>query len=400
MKLEISSAHLAYCTNIHPAETWEETFDVLKTHTLTVRDQVLPALPPDTRPSNFAIGLRLSALAASQLLELDPDHQPHRLLEFKAWLKAEDCYVFTINGFPYGDFHGTRVKENVYRPDWTSAARLDYTNQLTIILAELLPDGIDGSISTLPGSFKPFEADELAIFTNLYHCASFMETMSQHSGKDIHLGLEPEPLGHFENTEETIVFFQRFHQWAKEIGFDTKVITQRIGVNYDTCHFALEFDDCHTSLDALRAEKIRISKIHLSSALTFDPNSPTALDAIRAFDEPTYLHQVIVQNTEGTLQRHIDLPEYFKSLQNSKFKIQTAHEARIHFHIPLYAEPDTPLASTRSHASDALSYLKKNINFCTQFEIETYTWAVLPTDLQVPIETQIAKEYKWVLDHF
>ena len=137
-------AHLAYCTNIHPAETWQETWQALKTHTLAVRDKVLTA---DTRhPSpGYAIGLRLSAIAAEELL------QGHHLREFKQWLVDENCYVFTINGFPYGSFHGTRVKEKVYQPDWTSPERLDYTNQLFTIIAQLAPEGVQGSVSTLPG---------------------------------------------------------------------------------------------------------------------------------------------------------------------------------------------------------------------------------------------------------
>jgi len=385
-------SHLAYCTNIHPAESWEETFHILKTHTLAVRDQVTPTHP-------YAIGLRLSAHAANELLETDDNHQPFRLLKFKAWLEQENCYVFTINGFPYGDFHGTRVKENVYRPDWTTSDRLAYTNQLTIILAELLPDGIDGSISTLPGSFKAFEADELAIFSNLYQSAGFLELMSQSSGKDLHLGLEPEPLGHFENTEETLDFFQRFHHWAESIGFDTDVITQRIGINYDTCHFALEFENCHESLDAFRAAGIRISKIHLSSALAFDPTSTDALNAIRSFDEPTYLHQVIVKHPTGKLTRFSDLPEFLASLETENLDLKTSTEARCHFHIPLYAEPSAPLNSTQFHAQDALAYLRRHPDFCTHFEIETYTWSVLPSGLQLPIEEQIAQEYAWVLEN-
>src|SRR5262245_57985240 len=109
--------HLAYCTNIHRGETWPETFAALQRHTLAVRDGVSPGKP-------YAIGLRLSHQAASQLKE------PSTLKEFRQWLERENCYVFTINGFPYGQFHGGRVKEQVYAPDWTTRARLEYTNLL------------------------------------------------------------------------------------------------------------------------------------------------------------------------------------------------------------------------------------------------------------------------------
>jgi hypothetical protein len=375
---KLPGAHLAYCTNIHPAESWAETLHVLKTHTLQVRDHVSPANAP------YAIGLRLSARAATELLQGD------HLAQFKLWLEDENCYVFTINGFPYGSFHGTRVKEKVYQPDWTSSERLRYTQDLFTIIAQLVPEGVDGSVSTLPGSFKAFEADETAIFTHLEACAQYIENLSSQYGRDLHLGLEPEPLGHFENTEETIAFFERLLHFCS----DPELIKKRIGINYDSCHFALEFDDCRTSLDTFRAAGLRISKLHLSSALEFNPSNLEAIEAIRAFDEPTYLHQVIVKNHDSSLKRFTDLPEFL----NASEQMKNTELARVHFHIPLYAAPKEPLHSTQQHASDAINYLKSNSGFCSHLEIETYTWGVLPSELQIPIEEQIAREYDWVLN--
>lgn len=372
-------AHLAYCTNIHPAESWEETWQALKTHTLKVRKLLTNPAEP------YAIGLRLSAIAAAELLGGD------QLPRFRSWLEQENCYVFTINGFPYGSFHDTRVKEKVYQPDWTSEDRLSYTKQLFTIIAQLVPEGVDGSVSTLPGSFKEFHADEASIFKNLEACAHHIEKLSGQYGRDLHLGLEPEPLGHFENTEETLQFFERFLDSAP----DPELVKRRIGINYDTCHFALEFDDCQTSLDAFLAAGLRISKVHLSSALEFDPSSEQALKAIRAFDEPTYLHQVIISQGKAVLTRFKDLPDY---LETADCKLQKETHGRIHFHIPLYADPEAPLGSTKGHAAEAIEYLRSHPGFCSHFEIETYTWGVLPGELQIPVEEQIAREYEWVLN--
>jgi len=381
--MQFNSHHLAYCTNIHPAETWAETFAVLKTDVLAVRDRVAPDQP-------FAIGLRLSALAASELIGTDG----HNLRLFKAWLLEENCYVFTINGFPYGAFHGTRVKEKVYQPDWTTEARLTYTNNLFIIISELCPEDSGGSVSTLPGSFKEFQADENLIFANLYACSRLIETLSLESGKDLHLGLEPEPLGHFENTEETLAFFQRFYAWCTARDLRTDCLTKHLGLNYDTCHFALEFNDCAASLDAFKNAGLRISKIHLSNALSFDPQNPEALEAIRQFDEPTYLHQVILKSQE-TLTRFKDLPD-FSDFESQISNLKSPCEARCHFHIPLYSEPLAPLGSTLDHAQAALSYLKEHPETCPHLEIETYTWGVLPEKLQKPLTDQITAEYEWV----
>lgn len=378
--------HLAYCTNIHPAETWEETLTVLKTDVLAVRDRISEGKPA----TPYAVGLRLSAQAASELI----GDNGTNLRVFKAWLIEENCYIFTINGFPYGAFHGTRVKEKVYQPDWTSEERLTYTNNLFIIIAELCPDDAGGSVSTLPGSFKEFEADENLIFDNLYSCACLIETLALESGKDLHLGLEPEPLGHFENTEETLAFFERFFAWCEKDSLNIELLKRRIGINYDTCHFALEFEDCHLSLQAFADAGLRISKIHLSNALSFDPGSLRALEAIEPFDEPTYLHQVILKNPDGSLTRHKDLPDFFES-EMPIGNVPT--EGRIHFHVPLYSEPLEPLGSTLDHAEAALSFLKEHPETCPHLEIETYTWGVLPNHLQKPLTDQISAEYEWVL---
>ncbi|MFM9030816.1 MAG: hypothetical protein ACKOTF_09065 [Opitutaceae bacterium] len=135
-----SGLHLAYCTNVHRGETWAETFSALERHTIPVRRRVAPGRP-------YAIGLRLGRRAGDELA------RPAELAAFRAWLERHDCYVFTINGFPYGSFHGTRVKEQVYAPDWSTPERVEYTLRLFSLLAELAPPGAAASVSTVPAAF-------------------------------------------------------------------------------------------------------------------------------------------------------------------------------------------------------------------------------------------------------
>lgn len=380
--MKFHESHLAYCTNIHPAETWEETRRMLQTHVLDVRD-LLRAQSLLAEDAAFAIGLRLSAVAARGLLEGD------RLAVFRDWLRETNTYVFTINGFPYGSFHGTRVKERVFQPDWTTVARLDYTRDLFRILAAIARPGTCGSVSTLPGSHKSFAADETLIRANLIELAQWLDDLAASSGHDLHLGLEPEPLGHFENTAETVAFFQRLLIDAP----DATSIRRRIGVNYDACHFALEYEDARASLDSLTAAGIRISKIHLSNALAIDPRDPHAVAAIRAFDEPVYFHQVLVRDGAGAITRFADLPDFLAAVSD----FADFAEARVHFHIPLDAEPAPPLRSTRGHVRDVLAWRGEHPEVCRHYEIETYTWGVLPAVLQRPVAEQIAGEYRWVL---
>jgi sugar phosphate isomerase/epimerase len=379
--MKFHQSHLSYCTNIHPAETWAETFAVLKTHVLGVRDR-LRACDSLGADEPFAIGLRLSAVAARELLEGD------QLAKFKNWLKETNTYVFTINGFPYGSFHGTRVKEQVFKPDWTEQARVDYTKDLFRILAVIARPGTGASVSTLPGSHKTFHADEVPIRRNLIELATWLDELARETGHDFHLGLEPEPLGHFENTAEALEFFERLHADTA----DSEVVRRRIGVNFDTCHFALEYDDVRSSLEVMENSGIRISKIHLSSALALDPRDPAAVAAIRAFDEPTYFHQVLVLGGEAEITRFVDLPDFL-----SAGEVPGAVEARVHFHIPLDSEPSPPLRSTRREVLEVLAWRRDHPAACQHYEIETYTWGVLPQELQRPVEEQIAGEYAWVL---
>ncbi|MCP5541712.1 MAG: metabolite traffic protein EboE [Akkermansiaceae bacterium] len=380
--------HLGYCTNIHRGETWEETFHGLDRYTLRVRERVRAADAP------YGIGLRLSALAAG---ELAADRT--KIDAFRRWLDTHGCYVFTINGFPYGKFHGTRVKEQVYAPDWTSRERLDYTIRLFDLLCEIAPPGFAGSVSTLPGSFKEFVTDDAAqgaaICENLRACSAHIETLRERTGRDLHLGLEPEPLGWFETTRETVAFFDRL---TGDLGIDeAESIRQNIGVNYDTCHLAIEYEEPAEAIGRLRDAGVRVSKIHLSSALKLAPSQATR-DRLRAFEDDVYLHQVVVREGDAVVRRFRDLPDALDWADENP----PGDEWRVHFHVPIHAQPEAVFfRDTRDHISGLLDLLGRDPGWCGHFEMETYTWEVLPPELRSgDVVDQIVKEYEWCLGEF
>jgi hypothetical protein len=376
-------AHLAYCTNVHRGQNWGQTLESLQKYTLAVRRRVSPGQP-------FAIGLRLGNEAATELA------QNKKLLEFKRWLDKNRCYVFTINGFPFGQFHGAPVKENVYRPDWTSPDRLAYTNLLFDLLAELLPEGVEGSVSTLPCSFKEFiktAEQKKAIRQNLWRCVEYISRLSEQTGKKLHLGLEPEPLCLVENTAETISFFEQLRREHKN---DAR-LDEHLGVNYDCCHFAVEFEEPKKSLMAFQKAGIRISKLHLSSALKTRATTE-ALAALKKFSDDVYLHQVVIRSGKSKLKYFHDLPDALA--ENSKLKIRNSKlpEWRIHFHVPLHAPAIPPFQNTNDHLLGALDWLQKNPRACSHLEMETYTWEVLPPALKSrSVVQQVAAEYEWTL---
>src|ERR1043166_4972674 len=286
--------HLAYCTNIHRGETWAQTLDSLKRYTTVVRQRVCPNQP-------YGIGLRLSNLAARELSERTT------LVQFQGGLAENHCYVFTINGFPFGQFHSGRIKEEVYLPDWTSGERLSYTNLLFDLLAQLVPAGIEGSVSTLPCGFKQLvsTADELRVIRgNLWRCIEHIARVSAQTGRKLHLGLEPEQICLLETTGEVAQFFDRMRAEHRN---DPRR-TEHLGINLDTGHLPVEFEEPRNAIPFLQQHRIKLSKFHLSSALTLRPTRE-ARQALAAFADDVYLHQVIVRHADGSRVVYLDLDD-------------------------------------------------------------------------------------------
>jgi len=393
--------HLTYCTNIHPGESWVETSNQIKKH--------LPELKRRISPGNaFGVGLRLSARSASELLVSD------QLEQFKNWLQAQDLYVFTLNGFPYGSFHREKVKDHVYKPDWQTEKRVHYTINLITILAKLLPDGMDGGISTSPLSYKYWpsvEGDEEAVMQkcmkNIADIAYEMHLTEKNTGKELHLDIEPEPDCILENTRETILFFTDFlftngsEYLYKKFGIPVKtaklLLKRHIRICYDTCHFAVEFEEAEKYIKKILESGIKIGKTQISAALKINiGQSKTEYRQMKSrlsrFDEQTYLHQVVERNINGRVRQYRDLPEALQSIPEN-----TNKEWRVHFHVPLFTVDYDRLESTCGTIPESIAYILKQSD-CRHFEIETYTWEVLPAEIRTNLLDSIEREYKWVLD--
>ena len=380
MKLK-HGLHLAYCTNIHRGESWGQTFESLQKYVLAVRNRLGTKSP-------YAIGLRLGADAARELSE------PATLTGFQRWLEAENCYVFTINGFPYGRFHGTRVKEQVYAPDWTMLERVAYTNLLFDLLGEIVPAGVEGSVSTVPVSFKEFiksPAQVRAARENLWKSIEHIERVSRRTGRTLHLGLEPEPLCYLETSAEAVEFIEQMR--ADRPG-DLR-LDEHLGVNYDCCHLALQYESPREALGRLRQHKIKVSKLHLSNALKVKPTAEVR-QALRSFADEVYFHQVLARSADGTIKRHKDLDDAL-ALHNHLPPALT-DEWRIHFHIPLHCPPTPLFGTTADHVQGVLDVLKETPSLCSHLEMETYTWEVMPAEMKKRnVVDQLVDEYLWTI---
>ncbi len=396
--MQISSGHLTYCTNIHAGENWQHHFEALQNHIPHIRREIAPNEP-------FGIGLRLSHLAGSELGSGD------NLTVFKKWLHDHRCYVFTINGFPYGGFHHTRVKDQVHSPDWTTQDRVIYTLQLFQILADLLPAGMDGGISTSPLSYKPWHAaddrpETFRVATeNILKVAAELIRLREQTGKHLHLDIEPEPDGLLESGPEFIDWYQEYllprgaqFMW-NEFGMNEdqarEAILNHIQLCYDICHFAVGYEDHASVLAQLRDRGIGVGKLQISAALKA-PMSPLPDDrekvvrALQPFNEDTYLHQVVALQEGKNLLRYPDLPEAIGDVRNHQTR-----EWRSHFHVPVFLRDFGILKSTQEDIETVLE-IQQHTPFTRHMEVETYTWEVLPEQLKIPLDESIVRELKWV----
>ncbi len=388
---DLDLGHLTYCTNIHAGEALGEVMASLARHLPPIKQAV-------ASDRALGVGLRLGNAAAQSLRD------PGALAELKRFLANGSYYVFTINGFPYGPFHGRAVKENAYRPDWSEPERLAYTDTLADILSELLPAGQEGSVSTVPCTFKPWADGRLeAITENLIRHVAHLVEIGRKTGQTIALALEPEPCCYLETIDETVEFFgsrlfarKGVARLAKLSGLALPeaeaALRKHIGVCYDVCHAAVEFEDPKASIARLRASGIRIAKIQLSSALKVAKFSAQSAKQLAAFAEPVYLHQVVRKSrTKGTLKRFVDLPQAL-----AKAKDAAGTEWRVHFHVPVFLEKMTHFGTTQSFLAEILA-LHRADPISAHLEVETYTWDVLPEAYRnVDLSSAIARELTWV----
>jgi hypothetical protein len=392
MKLALpNGTHLTYCTNIHPGESLGDVENMLRTQVPDVKQRVSPDAP-------FGVGLRLAARATTEL------EAPGSLDRLRALLDEAGLYVFTLNGFPYGAFHDTRVKEHVYEPDWLTDERVRYTEALVRVLAALLPEGVDGSISTVPGCFRPrAQAPGAAsrMARRFAGVAAVLVELERTTGKRLVLALEPEPSCFVETTAEVIAFFEdelfalpSLAAFAELTGLDgsgaERALRRHLGVCLDTCHASVEFERPRVAMAMLRAAGISVPKIQLSAGLRIAPVDASMLEALRAFQDDVYLHQAVARDEAGSLVRFLDLEDALLSARNRAFS-----ELRVHFHVPIFESELAPFGSTQGDLADLL---RSEDELAPHLEVETYTFGVLPERFRsLSVTSAIARELEWAL---
>jgi hypothetical protein len=276
--------------------------------------------------------------------------------------------VVTLNGFPYQAFQAPVVKQAVYHPDWTTRERLDYTLDLARILVDLLPDdAARGSISTLPLAWRnPWDAARADAATRrLDELAAGLARIATTTGRVVRVAFEPEPGCVVETTEQAVAHL-------------SDVDTEWLGICLDLAHLACAWEDPAQALARLDAAGLPIVKVQVSAALeAADPATDT--EVLRGYVEPRFLHQTRSERAAA----FDDLDEALESTPDGPW--------RVHYHVPLHAAPARPLTATVPVLRTALGELLGGaVARCDHFDVETYTWGVLPEGQRPTTEREVA----------
>ena len=369
---------LSYCTNVHPCRSRNDLERIITQEARSVQEQC-----------GFSIGVGLW-LPEVVISEVAQDATVTRSIA--SLLADQGLQCFSLNAFPFGDFHSERVKENVYLPDWSDIRRLDYTRLCSEFLAGVLTGEDEGSVSTLPLAYK--QAVQSPDFSKraidqLVQLSRDLDRLHHETGKTIRLAIEPEPFCLLETTPETIQFFEMLWDAADKAGVGA-LVRQHIGVCYDVCHQAVEFENASVAISELAAANIRINKVQISCAIELDkPSDEKAREALATFAEQRYLHQTFARHSDGRVISQTDLSQ--KLALDPPSDWQQAEKWRVHFHVPVDADRLGPLGTTRPELIGALHALGQ-LPYEPHLEVETYTWPVLPGVRRGDVTAGMARE--------
>ena len=393
MDLGKGLGHLTYSTLVHPADDWPQLWDSLQKYLPPVKKRISPNQP-------FGVCIRLSHLTAAELSSTKAERD-----KLKAFLHDHDLYVYTANAFVYGVFKNTRVKENVYEPDWRTDERREYTKQVADILADICPAAVTPSIQTAPLGFKPRVTgpDVVAAYTeNVLQVCAHLVDLERRTGTLLTLGLEPEPRCYLETTDETIAYFQqhlytgtsaaRLAQLA-HIPMDTAIAALRrhVGVVFDIGHQAVGFEDIPASLQKLVDAGVPIVKLQEAAAMYIGEVTDAKVEALKRFTNTIYLSQT-AECRGDHLEHFLNLEDAMAGWQTDK----TPRQWRTHFHVPVFLKDLGPCESTQFALEQALA-MHKRTPLSRHLEIETYTWDVLPDALKTgDIVEYVCRELEWV----
>ena len=393
---------ISYCSNVYSGKTWDE----ISKNLATFSEQILNEYP------EMGVGLWIPDSAISPLLN------PSSIENLQEFFKETGICVRSLNGFPYYFFHNNHTKQKVFQPSWADPDRLFYTQKLMTLATQLLEQDAELGISTVPIGWGPDLASSKSdVEKAAFHLATFASDayFAQRSqGLLIHLDLEPEPFGYLSTSQDVVGFFKNHlfkigipllkNRWGITEDSAAQILLEKIRICYDTCHAAVEFETPRSVINRYDSLGIKIGRVQVSSAPVLHLRKGRCVDGTAPseffsnFRKDIYLHQVVGRDFQYKSFRFIDLQEALCYLESKK----VSGEFRIHLHIPIFLEKFGPVFSTQNHIKDLISLFQSRSEVLL-WEIETYTWNVLPSKFNPkptsPLEEGILQECAW-LNHY
>jgi hypothetical protein len=387
---------LSYSTLVHPGDVWPDMRESLEFYLPRVKRRFSPDAP-------FGVSLRLSGASAARLAR-----DAHERAWLRGFLADQELYVYTVNAFPQGEFKGRRVMEDVYEPDWTSESRTQYTINVADVLAEICPPEVEPTIQTVPLAYKPKVTGPAYVerFThNVLRVCAHLVALEARTGRRVKLAIEPEPFCYLETIAETVAYFTE-HLYsgpaaatlAELAGIPLSeahgALRRHLGIVFDICHQAVEFDDIPASLDLLAASGIPVFKLQEAAALWVPQVTDEIVAELERYTDTIYLSQTS-ELRDGVVTRHLNLID---AIREWKRDPGGEREWRTHFHVPVFLDDLGPFRTTRFAIEQALAVHAQRPQ-STHLEIETYTWDVLPAHLKSgDIVDYVVRELEFVRD--
>src|SRR5438093_862697 len=336
MELGKGLGQLTYSTLVHPGDNWGEIWNSLTTYVPKVKERIAPN-------EHFGVSLRLAAESAQTLVSNRAERE-----KLKKFLGDNDMYLYTVNAFPYGPFKGRIVKEQVYEPDWRTEERTQYTINVAEVLADVAPEGTSPSIQSAPLGFKPRVTgpDVVASYTDhVLKVVARLVDIASRTGRTIGLSLEPEPFCFLETTDETVDYFTNSlysgaaaSRLAKLAGIPISeahiALRRHVGVVFDICHQAVEYENISESLQKLVNAGIPIFKLQEAAALYMPEINPRVIDTLTRYADTIYLTQTM-EKKDGRFNRFLNLEDAFAAWKESG---SGPREWRTHIHVPVFLD--------------------------------------------------------------
>jgi sugar phosphate isomerase/epimerase len=393
MDLGNGLGHLTYSTLVHPADDWDQIWQSLNTYVPKVKERF-------AGNKRFGVSLRLSAKSAETLANSKAERD-----KLRKFLDDRNMYLYTVNAFVYGHFKGELVKEQVYEPDWRSEERTQYTMNVASVVADVAPKEVLPSIQTSPLGFKPRVTgpDVVESYTNnVLRVAKHLVELEAKTGVTVTLGLEPEPYCFLETTDETVDYFTNHLYAGKSVEKFAKMsglpiaeaipgLRRHVGIVYDICHLAVEYEDITQSLQKLVDAGVPIVKLQEAAALHIPEVNKAAVDTLKRYSKTIYLTQTI-EKKDGKLTKYLNVDDAIAAWEKSP----SPREWRTHIHVPVFLDDLGQFRTTRFAIADALKFHKQK-PLSRHLEVETYTWDMLPDSLKTgDIVEYVCRELEWV----